>query len=100
MDAGGQIDAGDGEGSGVRRMRVDYRSHIRPGFVDRQVKIDFAGALAGAADLLAFQIDGADVVWFASTLGNAGRGAEDAIFADAIGVVALVAGAEAFLPDS
>src|SRR5207245_6128111 len=100
MNAGWQIDAGDGEGGGVRGMRVNDRFHIRAGFVDGQMKIDFAGALACAADLLAFQIDGADVVGLESTLGNSRGRAEDAIFADAIGVVAFVAGAETLHPDT
>ena len=100
MNARRQIDAGDGEGGGVWRMRMNHRSHIGAGFVDGQMEIDFAGALAGAADLLAFQIDGADVVGLESALGNSRGRAEDAIFADAIGMVAFVAGAKSFLPDA
>src|SRR5437870_5534819 len=100
MNAGGQIDAGDGEGGGVRGMRVDYRAHIGAGFINRQVEIDLAGALAGAADLLAFEVNRADVVGLESAFGDSGGRAEDAIFAEAIGVIAFVASAEALLPDA
>jgi hypothetical protein len=73
---------------------------VGAGLVDREVHQDFAGALALAGDLLALAVDDAEVVGLEVALADAGRRAEEAVGADAVGVVALVAGAEALEPDA
>src|SRR4029079_2390036 len=81
-------------------MRVNDRLHIRPRLVDRQVQQDLARALALAADLLALHVGDAQIFGRKVALADAGRRAEDAVLADAIGMVSFVAGAEPFLPDA
>ena len=77
-----------------------HRLHVRPGLVDRKVEQNLAGPFSLPGDLLALQIDRADVIGLEVSLADAGRRAEHAIGTDAIGMISLIPGAETLQPDA
>src|SRR6059036_909998 len=82
------------------RMRVDDGADVGTGFVNGRMHQEFAGAFAMAGDLIALQINHADVIGLQIAFGDSSRRAKNAIFADTERVVAFVAGAEALEPDA
>ncbi len=100
MDAGWQFKSGNRERRRMRRMAVNDRANIGAVFIDEQVHQDFACARALAGNLLAFDIDDAEVVGLELTFADAGGRAENPIFGKTIGMISFVAGAEALQPDS
>ena len=74
----------------MRRMTMHNRIDIRPGFVDLQMKQNFTGAFPTSRELFAGVIDFADVVGLHVALGYHGRRAEQFLFIDPNGDVAIV----------
>ena len=99
QDALGDRLAGDGERGGVRRMAVHDRTHVGAGLHDRQVQQDLARPLPLARDLLAVQVDDAQVVGLHEALRDPRRRAEHAVVAQPVADVAVVGRGEALVVD-
>ena len=93
-------DSGHGEGSGVNRMGVHARLSLGLVLHNTKVRIDLGGARTGAGDLVAVEIDHADVVGRHEALRDEGRRAEHEIVADADRDIATVTIDIAFIPDA
>src|SRR5206468_2759151 len=82
------------------RMRMDDGANLRPGLIDGQVHEDFAGALALAFKLFAFEVDDTDIIGLEVALADAGRRTQHAVVAHTEGMIAFVASAKALEPDA
>jgi hypothetical protein len=89
--AGGGFDLGDSESGGVRRVTMDGGLGAGLPFHDLEMHEDLAGAVQGAGELFAVEIDQAKVFGFHEPLGDEGGCAEGEIIADADGDIPAVA---------
>ncbi len=81
-------------------MAVNDRPHIGAVLHNLQVQQDLTRALTLAGDLLAFEVDGAEVVGRHEALADHRRAAEDFVLAHAIRDIAIVGRGEALRVDA
>ncbi len=90
-DRGWRHVPGDGIRSRMRRVAVHDALRLRNRLVDLEVQQDLAGPRPGADQLVALEIDHANVFGPQVGLADQGRSAKDFVRADAIGDIAAVA---------
>lgn len=78
---------------------MDHSLHVRTVLHDGQVQQNLAGPLAFSGELVAIQVDHADVIGRHEPLADVRRGAENFVLADAVRDVPVVGSGEALIVD-
>ena len=71
-------------------MTMEHGTNFRTFLHDRQMKEDFARALARSGDLISLHVDDAEILGLHESLADLRRSADDAILVDTIANIAVV----------